>query len=112
MGRKKDEREKGDARILGSGDFVEEMLEESNEIYEMKTRNRISLADLILKVSTNVDLDMEDLKSSKRNRKISYARAVISYLAVNQIGCTASEVARKLKVNYYRLKAIVVDLSI
>ena len=41
--------------------------------------NRISLADLILKVSTNVDLDMEDLKSSKRNRKISYARAVISH---------------------------------
>ena len=99
MGRKKEEREKGDARILGSGVFVEEILQESNELYEMKTRNRISLDDLILKVSSNVDLDMEDLKSSKRNRKVSYARAVISYLAVNQLGRNASEVARKLRIS-------------
>ena len=112
LGRKKEERDppdspealdggrgKGDARILGSGDFVEEILQESNEIYEMKTRNRISLDDLILKVSTNVDLDMEDLKSSKRNRKVSYARAVISYLAVNQLGWNASDVARKLRIS-------------
>ena len=99
LGRKKEEREKGDARILGSGVFVEEILQESNELYEMKTRNRISLDDLILKVSSNVDLDMEDLKSSKRNRKVSYARAVISYLAVNQLGRNASEVARKLRIS-------------
>jgi len=99
LGRKKEEREKGDARILGSGVFVEEILQESDEIYEMKTRNRISLDDLILKVSTNVDLDMEDLKSSKRNRKVSYARAVISYLAVNQLGWNASDVARKLRIS-------------
>jgi hypothetical protein len=99
LGRKREEREKGDARILGSGVFVEEILQESNELYEMKTRNRISLDDLILKVSTNVDLDMEDLKSSKRNRKVSYARAVISYLAVNHLGRNASEVARKLRIS-------------
>jgi len=97
--RKQEECEKGDARILGSGVFVEEILQESNELYEMKTRNRISLDDLILKVSSKVDLDMEDLKSSKRNRKVSYARAVISYLAVNQFGWNASEVARKLRIS-------------
>jgi len=97
--RKREERELSDERILGSGDFVGKVLAESNEIYEMKTRNRISLDDLILKVATNVDLDMEDLKSSKRNRKVSYARAVISYLAVNQLRCSASEVARKLRIS-------------
>jgi putative transposase len=97
--RKREERELSDERILGSGDFVGKILAESNEIYEMKTRNRISLDDLILKVATNVDLDMEDLKSSKRNRKVSYARAVISYLAVNQLRCSASEVARKLRIS-------------
>jgi len=99
LGRKREESEKGDARILGSGVFVEDILQESNELYEMKTRNGISLDDLILKVSTNVDLDMEDLKSSKRNRKVSYARAVISYLAVNQFGWNASDVARKLRIS-------------
>ena len=99
LGRKREEREKGDARILGSGVFVEEILQESNELYEMKARNRISLDDLILKVSSKVDLDMENLKSSKRNRKVSYARAVISYLAVNQLGWNASDVARKLRIS-------------
>ena len=95
----REERELSDERILGSGDFVGKVLAKSNEIYEMKTRNRISLDALILKVATNVDLDMEDLKSSKRNRKVSYARAVISYLAVNQLRCSASEVARKLRIS-------------
>ena len=99
LGRKREESEKGDARILGSGVFVEDILQESNELYEMKTRNRISLDDLILKVSSKVDLDMEDLKSSKRNRKVSYARAVISYLAVNQLRWNASDVARKLRIS-------------
>lgn len=39
---------------------------------------------------------MDELKSSKRNGKISQARAIISFLAVNQLGVCASEVARKL----------------
>ena len=99
LGRKREEREKGDERILGSGNFVEEILGQSDEIYEMRMRNRISVDELIRKVATNIDVDMDDLKSSKRNRKVSYARAVISYLAVNQLGCTASQVARKLGIS-------------
>jgi hypothetical protein len=54
---------------------------------------------LIRKVTAHVDLDLADLTSSKRNRKVSNARAVISYLAVNQLGCSASEVARKLGIS-------------
>jgi hypothetical protein len=99
LGRKREEREKGDERILGSGNFVEEILGQSDEIYEIRMRNRISVDELIRKVATNIDVDMDDLKSSKRNRKVSYARAVISYLAVNQLGCTASQVARKLGIS-------------
>ena len=99
IGRKQEEREKGDERILGSGTFVEKILEESNEIYEMRVRNKISLDELILRVATDVAVDMQMLKSSKRNRKVSHARAVISYLAVNQLGCSASEVARKLRMS-------------
>jgi hypothetical protein len=99
LGRKHEEHRKGDERILGSGTFVEKILEESNEIYEMRASNRISLDELILRVATDVDVDMQMLKSSKRNRKVGYARAVISYLAVNQLGCSASEVARKLRMS-------------
>ena len=99
LGRNKEEREKGDERILGSGTFVEKILGGSNEIHEMRVRNRISLDELILKVAMDVDIDMQMLKSSKRSRKVSHARAVISYLAVNQLGCSASEVARKLRIS-------------
>ncbi len=60
---------------------------------------RISVDELIRKVATNIDVDMDELKSSKRNRKVSYARAIISYLAVNQLGCSASQVARKLGIS-------------
>ena len=84
---------------MGSGNFVEEILGQSDEIYEIRMRNRISVDELIRKVATNIDVDMDDLKSSKRNRKVSYARAVISYLAVNQLGCTASQVVRKLGIS-------------
>ena len=50
-------------------------------------------------MATNVDIDMDYLKSSKRNRKVSYARVVITYLAVNQLGQCASEVAGKLGIS-------------
>lgn len=39
------------------------------------------------------------LKSSKRNRKVSYARAIISYLGVSQLCHTASEVALRLGIS-------------
>jgi putative transposase len=85
LGRKKDEREKGDERILGSGAFVEEILKEYDEAYEIGNRDRISVDELIRKVAAHVDLDLADLTSRKRNRKVSNARAVISYLAVNRL---------------------------
>ena len=99
LGRKKEEREKGDERVLGSGTFVEEVLGESNEIYEIRISTKISLDELIRKVATGVDVHIEELKSSKRNRKVSHARAIISYLAVNQLGLSASEVALKLGIS-------------
>lgn len=38
-----EEREKGDARILGSGNFVSRMLHESNKEFETRTLNRPTL---------------------------------------------------------------------
>jgi len=116
LGRKKEDREKGDERILGSGAFVEEILKESDEAYEIANRDRISVDELIRKVVANMDLDLADLTSPKRNRKLRNARVVISYLAVNQLACpvkltlviekrislggfSASEVARKLGIS-------------
>jgi hypothetical protein len=41
---------------------------------------------------------MAELKSSKRNGRISKVRSIISFLAVNQLGMSATEVGRKLGI--------------
>jgi len=99
LGRKKEEWELGDARILGSGDFVGEALRKAGKFEEIKTRSKISLDELIDRVIKDVGIERNELTSSRRGQKVSYARAVISYLAVNQLGRSASDVARKLAIS-------------
>jgi hypothetical protein len=98
LGRSKEEREKGDARILGSGDFVDEVLGNSNESYELRMRNRISLDDLIQRVIADTSLEMAQLRSPRRDAKTSEIRSIISFLAVNQLGMSAKSVADKLGI--------------
>ena len=47
LGRKKEEREKGDERILGSGDFVSRVIKKGNDSIDDKAMRRVSLEDLI-----------------------------------------------------------------
>jgi len=73
LGRKKEEREKGDERILGSGDFVSEVLREAGEIFESLIEKRMSLEELIDTVAQYMGVSIEEIKSSSRKRKLSYA---------------------------------------
>ena len=101
LGRKAEEREKGDARILGSGDFVDEVLDNSNESYEsyeLRKRNKISLDDLIQRVMSDMPLKMSQLKSQKRDARTSKIRSIISFLAVSQLGMSATTVGDKLGI--------------
>ena len=47
LGRKAEEREKGDARILGTGDFVNEALRKAGEEWKKGEKEKISLAQLM-----------------------------------------------------------------
>ncbi len=89
---------KGDARILGSGDFVEQVIENSNESYELRMKNKICLDDLIECVIAEASLEMAQLKSPKRDPKTSEVRSIVSLLAVNQLGMSATAVADKLGI--------------
>ena len=53
---KKEEREKGDARILGSGDFVSDVLQHANEDADRKKGSSISLTELISRVCKEFDI--------------------------------------------------------
>ncbi|MBW2091124.1 MAG: transposase, partial [Deltaproteobacteria bacterium] len=98
LGRKKEERELGDARILGSGDFVSEALRKAGEVWEKGRKRKILLAELIRSVASQLDLKTESILSSSRRREVSKARAIVSFLAVNDLGYSATDVARALSI--------------
>lgn len=51
LGRKKEEREKGDERILGSGDFVSEVIQQSDKRHEKMPLKPPTLQDIMSKVA-------------------------------------------------------------
>jgi len=99
LGRKKEEREKGDARILGSGDFVVQALKEAGELHERSMNYMISLDELIKRVCKDTRISTKDLLSSKRKPKISNTRAIISYLAAIELRYTGSKIASELRLS-------------
>ena len=99
LGRKAEEREKGDARILGSGDFVSNILKDANDSMEDKVQQRVSLDDLISRVCSSFELTLDELLSKRRKREISRARAVLCYLAVDEMDYSGEELARILAIS-------------
>jgi putative transposase len=97
--KRNEDRELSDQRILGSGDFVAGVLKEANELEERRVKNKISLAELIERVAKDSKIDTKELLSSKRNQKISNARAIISYLAVIELKHTGTNIARALRLS-------------
>jgi len=99
LGLKKEDREKGDARILGSGDFVVQALKRANELHERSIKSRISLNELIKRVSKDRNIDLKDLRSSKRKKDISNTRAIISYLAAIELRHSGAKIASELRLS-------------
>ena len=99
LGRKKEEREKGDERILGSGDFVANVMKDANEVLDQIAKFDISLVELISRVCAKFGISVKDLVSKSRNRQLSQARGVICYLAVDELGYSGDDVARRLRIS-------------
>ena len=99
LGRKKGEREKGDERILGSGDFVSEIIQQSDKRHEKMLLKPPTLQDITSKVAGHMGLSPTVLVSRSRDRKVSRARAIISYLAVKEAGYTQTEIENHLNIS-------------
>ena len=69
LGRKKEECELGDARILGSGDFVSATLQQSEKFLERKYRPKKTIDDLIMVVAGKVGVSPELICSRSRQKK-------------------------------------------
>ena len=83
---------------LGSGDFVDQVLKDADNLAERKNKNRIKLSELISRVCQELKLVEDEIYSCSRKRIVSRARCIISFLAVREMGYKTTEVARGLTV--------------
>jgi REP element-mobilizing transposase RayT len=95
-------RVKGDERILGNSDFVEQVLKKADEALEQRTLLQATSPDLnqlIKKVAKYYQVDMEELKTASKARTVSLARSVLCYLAVRKLLFSCAKVARALNIS-------------
>jgi len=93
--------QKSDERILGDGDFVDSVLAEAEEQmtrkYACKARG-ITLDHLQQAVAELVGIGPEELYGSTKAQPIVKARILFCYWAVREMGCTMTEVGKRLKI--------------
>ena len=93
------EYQKGDERILGDGEFVEEVLEKAEERlkerYSLKAKG-YNLNMLIERVAEITELTPEMITDGIRDRKRTEAGSILCYWATEKLGITQSQMALML----------------
>jgi len=85
-----------DQRVLGSGEFVEEL--RMRRELEVKFRRPLEIKEIVVKVCRCFDVAPEELQQKSRAVKIVAARSVICYLAVRRLGQGGVEVGRHVNL--------------
>ena len=99
IGQKKEDTEKADQRILGSGDFVSEILQHANEDADRKKGRNISMAEVISRVFKEFDIKIDELMVDIRRAPYTHARSIISYFSINELDYSGVDVAKALNVS-------------
>jgi hypothetical protein len=87
--RRKGEKELSDERILGSGDFVDRVLQEVEErqLRQMKLQRRgRGIEDIIQEECRKRKVSEEELRKGSRRNRVSEARAAIAYKVGRNLG--------------------------
>ena len=99
--RGKKERVEYDERILGGGDFVAHFLGEADKNVRRQLRpgeRDVLVARVIKKVCDEAGIEEEELRNGGRRRRVSQARASVSYHLSHELGIPSAEIARHLGV--------------
>ena len=99
--RRKGNKVSSDQRILGSGEFVEDLLSEVDEREKETLRLSARVGDLgkvAEEIKRGEGLRESELRSGRRQRKVSRGRRLFCQLAVGKRGYPGAEVARFLGV--------------
>jgi putative transposase len=103
----KENRELSDQRVLGSGGFVGAVLQESERLLEKKYKPKRPIEELIEVVAGRLSLKPKLICSGSRQQKYSEARSLVAWLAVEETGHPAAEVARFLGISRVGVKKAV-----
>ena len=103
----KENRELSDQRVLGSGGFVGVVLQESERLLEKKYKPKRPIEELIEVVAGRLSLKPKLICSGSRQQKYSEARSLVAWLAVEETGHPAAEVARFLGISRVGVKKAV-----
>jgi putative transposase len=99
--RRKGMRASSDQRILGSSEFVEDLLSEASKREEETLRLSVRVGDLgkvAKEIGEGEGLGEWELRSRRRQRKVSRGRRLFCQLVVGKMGYPGAEVARFLGV--------------
>jgi len=99
--RRRGERMASDERVLGSGGFIEGLVEDAQrrQVETLRLRGRsMDLQGLALRVAEGEGVDLGIIRSGSRARRVVAARRLLCQLAVRRMGYTGAEVARYLGV--------------
>lgn len=91
-----------DARVLGSGEFVEKVLEKVEKTESLQrdiARQNITMDDIAAKVAGAMKIDVQWLYLRNRTRKVSEAKSLLTFLATEYLGKNNAEMARTIKMS-------------
>jgi hypothetical protein len=96
------QKEESDERILGSGDFVNAILDEAEERSARQVKLRRigrTINSIIEEECKKEKISTTELVSGGRRRKISALRTIIAKRGVDELGLSLAEIARHVGVN-------------
>lgn len=100
--RRSKEHLKGDERILGDSDFVEQVLAAADELLEKKYRFKAQGMDvdkIAQRVADLLDLDPNEVWSEGKYRQIVQARSLLCFWAVRELGVSLTSLSRRLNIS-------------
>jgi len=94
--------QKGDERILGDGDFVNDVLCQAEEQLQKKYRIQsegYDLEKLIERVAEITEMSRDKIMDSGKERKSVQARSILCYWATDSLGMSQTKLAKILKLS-------------
>lgn len=112
--RRRGQREEYDERILGSGDFVNEIFKETEkqQMRQMKIRKSgRTIGDIIDEECKRGRVSRAELQAGSRRKTVSDMRAIIARRGLDELGLSMAEIARHVGVNTSSITRIIAKME-